>query len=116
MEKETRRIIETYDELEAIYVTNAYVKPACKVISELAPGRIRVFCHERFDGIEAYLMDGRITATIDQQPFQLWYNALMTMGNYLLYKKLPDKQVSADCRLLTRETIPLVNPAGGGKE
>lgn len=105
--QETEKILSESSELDAIYITNGFVKPVADAIRRNG-SNVKLFGHEYFTGIRGYLEDGTITATICQEPFEQWYLAVMTMANYLLSGTKPTHIMNVGCSLLIRETISLL--------
>lgn len=105
--EETAAILRSSPDLSAIYVTNGFIRPAADVIRE-ERSSVKLFGHEYFSGIRDYLEDGSIAATVCQEPFKQWYQAVMTMANYLMNGSKPDHVINADCSLMIRETVPLL--------
>ena len=110
IKNETCRILNNFPDLDALYITNGYALPVCDAIKGSPySDRIKVFAHESFTGIQEYLNDGSLTATIYQNPRQQWYDALLLMANYLLNHTVPEPYIKAGCYVLTRETYPIIN-------
>ena len=108
IEEETEKILSTASDLSAVYITNGFIKPIADVIRRQGSS-IKLFGHEYVTGIKQYLEDGSITATVCQEPFKQWYQAVMSMANYLLSGTKPTHIINADCSLLIRETVPLLS-------
>lgn len=106
--KETKKLLDMYEKLDALYVTNGYVQPVCDAIQESGRNEVQVFGHEVFENMKSYLDDGRLTATIYQNPKQQWYDAVMAMASHLADGQRPPELISADCHIITRESYPLV--------
>ena len=110
IKRETYRILDNFPDLDALYITNGYALPVCDAVKDSPySGRVKVFAHESFSGIQEYLNDGSLTATIYQNPRQQWYDALLLMANYLLGHTVPEPYIKAGCYVLTKETYPIIN-------
>ena len=105
---ETKRILEQYPDLNAIYVTNGFVKPCADAVRE-AHSKVKVFGHEYFLSEDEYLNDGTIAATVCQNSGEQWYQAIMEMVAYLNGKNTPAKFIPAKCSIIMKETLPLLS-------
>lgn len=105
---ETLRVIDQYPGLDAIYVTNGFVKTCANAVKESSVS-VKVFGHEYFIGEDSYLNDGTICATIYQNSGEQWYQAIMEMVNYLTGKSTPSKTMYAKCDVILKETLPFMN-------
>lgn len=105
---ETESILRANENLDAIYITNGFVKPVCDaVIKHNRQAQIKVFGHEVFAGMRDYFENGCLAATVYQNAKQQWYDALLTMSNYLINNIVPSPWIIANCCVLTRETLPM---------
>lgn len=105
---EAQKLLNTYLNLDALYVTSGFSQPVCDVVKASGRKGVQVFGHECFNGIKSYLSDGSLTATIYQNPRQQWYKAIITMVDYLTTHELPPKDINADCCIITKESLPLI--------
>lgn len=104
-------LIRSFPELNAIYVTYGFGEWAARAVNNSGMrGIIKVICHESSPQVLSYIEKDIIIAAIDQKPAQQWYNAVMLMYQTLSGKaQIQNKYISAECRLITKETIPLCN-------
>lgn len=103
---ETNRLMQQYPEMNALYISNGFVRPAAEAIEESGK-KIKIFAHEYFDGLLKYLNNGIISATIYQDPAKQWHDAIMKLADYLRTKSIPPKTINSKCTLITRESFPL---------
>ncbi len=98
-----RDLIERYPGLEAVYVAEGATPPAAaKAVSDAGKiGKTFVFCHDITEQTMAGIADGRIAATISQNPYAQGHDPVIR-----LYNNLASGWIPAAPRLLTRlETI-----------
>ncbi len=105
---QTKKLIAQYPHLDAIYITNGFIKASADAITDISSS-VKLFGHEYFQELSSYLNDGTICATVYQNPANQWYEAIMTMANYLRTQKEPEHNLTIGCSLITKETLPLLN-------
>lgn len=103
----SRDLISRYKDLEAIYVTEGTTpSAAAKAAADAGrAGKTRVFCHDTTPETMAGIADGRIAATISQNPYAQGHDPVVRLYNHLSTGWKPVAP-----RLLTRlETIEREN-------
>ena len=108
----TEQQLEKHPEVNVFYVTNGLTQwAAAAVKNHKRKGSVLVFGYERTRMTCNFINDGIIGATICQGPAQEWYNAISIMYYYLIGSTpAPDPSViNSECRILMKESIPLVN-------
>lgn len=109
VEEQTAELLQAFDHVDAVYVTNGFVRSACDALKKSNKlGITQVFGHEIFSNIEGYIKGGLLTASIYQNPQQQWYEAIINMANYLLRNQVPEHNIAAECTIITKESLPLI--------
>lgn len=106
--------MKVHPDLNAFYVTNGLTQwAAAAVKNNKRDGSILVFGYEHTEMTDTFLREGVIGATICQGPAQQWYNAIHIMYQYLDGQRAIETPVfNAECRILIRESLPLVHLEG----
>jgi len=90
----TKRIVEKYPNLDAIYMTAGGIGGTCKALVDTGnAGRIKLFTHDCTIESKPYLESGVISATICQDPYHQGYLPVKILFDYLLDKKLPESEL-----------------------
>ena len=101
--------------LKAIYISNGLTEWIAKAVEDTGnKGRIVVIGHEYTSGVEHFLKNGIIGATIYQNPSQQFYLACKLLYGLLAGENhLPDgKNIVTNCSIIMDETYPFSRYSG----
>ena len=108
VETEVRNLLKLHSDLDAIYITNGFIKNACDAIRSIPGCRVKLFGHEVYADMERDLNDGILAATVYMRPDIQWFNAIDAMAKYLTEGTVPPHDIPAACQLVTQEMFPLL--------
>lgn len=77
-----KRAIEEHPEMDALYITAEGIKGACEAVSLHPEREIRIICFDDVNYVKEYIKEGKISATICQQPNRQGYEAVKSMFSW----------------------------------
>ena len=89
----TKKILERYPKISALFFTAAGVSGGCKAVIE-SRKKVKVVTFDEYPAILSMLKEGVISATIGQQPFRQGARALNILFEYLTSGMVPEEE---DC-------------------
>jgi ABC-type sugar transport system substrate-binding protein len=93
-------------DLKAIYCTAGGPYGAAKAVKELGlTGKVGVFCYDWVPDNLKYVKSGEIVAAIDQDPFGMGFNSLVTVYNYIVGGVKPESYIPTKGHLITPQTF-----------
>jgi LacI family transcriptional regulator len=99
-----REALTRWPGLDALFLTAGGVAGACRARREFAGSRqIRIICFDQTPGIESYLQDGTIAASIGQEPFRQGHEAVRLLFDYLLDGTAPPLRTLTRNEIMIRE-------------
>ena len=104
-----REVIRRIPDIKAIYISNGLTEWIAKAVEDTGnKGKIVVIGHEYTSGVEHFLKNGIIGATIYQNPSQQFYLACRLMYGLLAGEnQLPaGKNIVTNCSIIMDETFP----------
>lgn len=87
----TRKLLEENPDMDALYLNGAGVRGACQAVKE-SQLKIPIVCGAMLDSIKDYLLDGTISAIIEQEPEKLGSLSLQILFNYLVLGIKPESE------------------------
>lgn len=108
--EKTLELMETYPDLNAIYVTNGLTQwAAAAVIAAGKQNRVYVFGHEYTNMTREFLESGLITAILYQKPADQWELAIQLLYEFLMEERsAPPSYINTECSIITKEMLPLI--------
>lgn len=106
-----QKCLKDFPNLNSIYITNGHTSYAAQAIEDAGKAnQVCVIGHEHAARNLEFIEKGIIKATVFQWPEKQWHTAIMTMYDYLVNKtSLPKNHIFADCSIITKESLPLLN-------
>ena len=105
--------LERWPHLQAIYLTAGGVAGACEAIRRKGyAGKIKVVSFDLTARTQAFLKEGLITATIEQEPYQQGYRPVKLLFDYLLDGTKPPQRCLTHNRILIREHMLISDTIG----
>ena len=90
----TQRVLREHPDLSAIYVTSYGQGGVCQAIEEeRCTGKIKVLAYDLNILNRRLLEEGKLSFVIDQGAFEQGYRPLQILSDFLLYNKVPEKQL-----------------------
>ena len=110
----TLAALKKYPEVNCLYITAAGISGVCRAVAELGLGdRITVLCFDDVPATKKLVLEGRIPATICQDPFRQGYDSVKLLYEYLVNGRAPAKRrYYTDTVIKIRENIGPVQTAG----
>ena len=110
----TVEAIDTYSSLDAVYVTNGFFDNAALAVRDIRPKRdIKIFGHEYTSNLPELIEEGIVAATIYQKPAEQWYQAIISLHDYLSgNNKVMPADVHTECSIIMKETLPWIRIGG----
>lgn len=91
--KQTLSLLARHEELTALYAASSGVSGICRAIEELGRNDLTVIACDYTSSMKRLINEGRVKATICQQPFTQGYKSLNLAVNYLVNGIRPYKQI-----------------------
>lgn len=106
----TLELIQSYPELNAIYITNGLTQwAAAAVIAAGKQSDIYVFGHEYTSMTIDFVTSGPIIASIYQKPASQWDMAIQLLYEYIIGERpAPGPIINTECSIITKEMLPLL--------
>ena len=87
----TKKLLEDYPDVNALFISSGGISGICKAIKEANKvGKITVIASGRNPVIESLIKEGIVTATISQNPVEQGKMAVLTAFNMMTTNKKPD--------------------------
>ena len=101
----TKEKLREYPDIGLIYLTSAGAVGVARAVSET--GRtIPLICFDGTEEIAALLRDGKVTATICQEPFWQGYRSIMTLFDAVVNHKMPEQEkLYTRCEIRIKENL-----------
>ena len=77
-----------HPEIDALYITAEGIKGACEAVSRFPDRKINIVCFDDVPHVKRLVDEGKISATICQQPFKQGYESVQRMFKFFT---LPDQ-------------------------
>ncbi len=107
------RALEQRPDVQALYITAGGVAGACEAIRVRGcAGKIKVVSFDLTDRTKAFLKEGLITATIEQEPYQQGYRPVKLLFDYFLDGTKPPQRCLTHNRILIREHVMNLDTIG----
>ncbi len=104
--KEVRRLCESQEELNGIFITCGGVRAIGDVLEEYDRQGIKVICFENYPEILALLKRDLVTATIDSGIEEQGEKALEVLMDFLIYQQRPErKHLYTEIKILLKECL-----------
>jgi LacI family transcriptional regulator len=91
----TKTMMKKNPAIQALFVETVAVYGICRALTELGMDRkVKVICFDDMPVIRNLIMEGRISASVFQNPFWQGYRSFEMLWDYLLNRKLPEKELN----------------------
>lgn len=109
----TLAALKKHPEVNCLYITSAGAYGVCRAVEELGRGdRITVLCFDDIPSTKRLVLQGKVPATICQDPFRQGYDSVKILYEYLVNGRPPARRrYFTDSVIKIRENI-LSAPAG----
>ncbi len=87
-----KKSIEDHPEMDALYITAEGIKGACEAVSLYPERRINIICFDDVDYVKQFIKEGKISATICQQPRRQGYEAVKNMFAWFAYPEVLNQE------------------------
>ncbi|PYG87941.1 LacI family transcriptional regulator [Ruminiclostridium sufflavum DSM 19573] len=85
------KALAVHPQIDALYITGEGIKGACEAISKLNERKISTICYDDGPHIKQLVKEGKINATICQQPFKQGYESIAYLFKYFAGAELSEK-------------------------
>ncbi len=101
------KMLQEHPDITALYFTAAGVHGGCQAVAKLKKGNLlRVITFDAMETTREMIQEDIITATLCQQPFDQGSNSLALLIDYLVFGKLPEKELNyVDSSILIKENL-----------
>lgn len=103
--KEVSKILQSTNNLSGIFVTNSRAYHLVEACIDFLPSHIRLVGYDLIPPNLKLLEQEKIHFLINQNPVQQGYLAVMSLVNFILYKKLPDYYQYLPLDIVVRENV-----------
>jgi LacI family transcriptional regulator len=110
----TKEIMKENPGIRAIFSENIAIAGVCRALKGLKLDKqVKVICFDETPIIKRLLLEGRVHAIVFQNPFWQGYRAVEVLWDYLLSRKMPEKELNFSLNEIhIRESILDRRPPG----
>lgn len=102
----TEQLLTQIPNIRGIYSATAVTGPVCKKVTEMGmAGKVRMIATEMSETNAQYLMNGTLSAIIDQDPYQQGYQAVKSIYSHILGGRGQCRIVRVDPQIITRGNV-----------
>ena len=91
----TKAMMKKHPGIQAIFAETVAVSGICKSLANLGlDGKVKVICFDDMPQIRNLMREGRVSAIVIQNPFWQGYRSFEMLWDYLLIRKIPEKELN----------------------